>query len=129
MREQRETPSRADEVAAIERQLLDLYADPTLDTKPELLQKRGGAYYSEAAVDLVASLAGDGGDVQVVDVRNNGTLPFLPDEAVVEVPAHIGADGAQPVDGRAPRPDVRRAGGARCGVRGAGPGRGTARRT
>lgn len=97
VREELEEPSRADQVAAIERQLLGLYADPALDTKPELLQQRGGAYYSEAAVDLISSLVGDGGDVQVVDVRNNGALPFLPDEAVVEVPAHIRADGPHPL--------------------------------
>ena len=29
-------------------------------------------------------------DVQVVDVRNNGTIPQLPDDAVIEVPARVG---------------------------------------
>ena len=58
--EEKERPSRAAEVAAIERELMELYADPDLDTKPELLSKRGGAFYSEAAVALVASLFGDG---------------------------------------------------------------------
>ena len=57
--EQRKRPSRAAEVAAIERELMELYADPALDTKPELLAKRGGAFYSEAAVALIASLFGD----------------------------------------------------------------------
>jgi 6-phospho-beta-glucosidase len=95
--EQRASPSRAERVSAIERELLDLYADPALDTKPKLLEERGGAYYSEAAVDLVASLLGDRGDVQVVNVRNNGTLPFLSDGAVVEVPATITAQGAAPL--------------------------------
>jgi 6-phospho-beta-glucosidase len=95
--EQRAHGTRAAEVAAIERQLLDLYADPSVDTKPELLEHRGGAYYSEAAVDLVASLRGDRGDTQVVNVLNRGTLPFLPDDAVVEVPCRIGAEGAVPL--------------------------------
>ena len=58
--EQRRTPSRAAEVAAIERELLALYADPALDEKPELLGKRGGAFYSEAAVGLAAALLGGG---------------------------------------------------------------------
>jgi 6-phospho-beta-glucosidase len=92
--------SRASEVAAIERQLLEMYGDPDLDEKPELLAKRGGAYYSEAAVNLVASLLGTGspaGAVQVVNVPNNGTLPFLPDDAVIEVPATVGAGGATPL--------------------------------
>jgi 6-phospho-beta-glucosidase len=95
--DQRTSTSRADQVAAIERELLDLYADPALAEKPELLSQRGGAYYSEAAVDLVASLTSDRGDTQVVNVRNNGTLPFLGDEAVVEVPARVGAGGAVPL--------------------------------
>ncbi|MBB5084440.1 6-phospho-beta-glucosidase [Nonomuraea endophytica] len=95
--EQRTKPSRADEVAAMEAQLLEMYADPAVDTKPELLGKRGGAFYSEAAVALIASLLGDRGDVQVVNTRNAGTLPFLPDEAVIEVPATITAAGAAPL--------------------------------
>jgi len=95
--EERHQPTRAEEVAKIERELLDLYADPALDHKPELLSERGGAFYSEAAVALLASLTADTGDTQVVNVRNAGTLPFLPDEAVIEVPAVIGAKGPHPV--------------------------------
>ncbi|TCO43986.1 6-phospho-beta-glucosidase [Kribbella antiqua] len=90
-------PSRAAEVAAIEKQLLDLYADPSLCEKPALLEKRGGAYYSEAAVALASSLLNDTGDVQVVNTLNNGTLPFLPDDAVIEVPAVVGSDGCRPL--------------------------------
>ena len=94
--EQRQRETRAAEVAAIEKELLGLYADPALDRKPALLARRGGAFYSEAAVALIASLFGEGGDTQVVNLRNAGTLPFLPDDAVVEVPAVIGAAGAAP---------------------------------
>ena len=98
MRELRTKPSRASEVAEMERQLLEMYGDPTLDEKPELLAKRGGAYYSEAAVDLAASLLGGGGSpYQVVNTYNNGTLPFLPDDAVIEVQAAIGAQGPTPL--------------------------------
>jgi 6-phospho-beta-glucosidase len=95
--EERGRQTRAEAVAEIERQLLEMYADPTLDTKPELLSHRGGAFYSEAAVALLASLVTDAGDRQVVNVRNNGTLPFLADEAVIEVSAAVGASGAVPV--------------------------------
>jgi 6-phospho-beta-glucosidase len=95
--EERGRETRAHAVAEIERQLLEMYADPSLDTKPELLTHRGGAFYSEAAVALLASLVTDARDRQVVNVRNNGTLPFLADEAVIEVSAAIGASGATPV--------------------------------
>jgi 6-phospho-beta-glucosidase len=95
--EQRDLPTRAEEVMEIERGLLELYRDPTLDVKPALLEQRGGAFYSEAAVQLIASLHDDAGDVQVVDVLNRGAVPGLPHDTVVEVPARIHRDGARPV--------------------------------
>lgn len=97
VRELRGRPSRAAEVAALERQLLTLYGDPALDEKPELLSRRGGAFYSEAAVALTSSLLGGTGDVQIVNARNDGTLPFLPDDAVIEVPATVDSTGAAPL--------------------------------
>jgi 6-phospho-beta-glucosidase len=95
--EQRTSPTRAERVAQIELELLAMYADPSLDHKPELLGQRGGAFYSEAAVALLASLVNDTRDTQVVNVRNNGTMPFLPDDAVIEVSSEIGRQGARPV--------------------------------
>ncbi|MBW8736735.1 MAG: 6-phospho-beta-glucosidase [Streptomyces turgidiscabies] len=98
VRELRTKPSRAAEVAAMEEQLLRMYGDPALDEKPELLAKRGGAFYSEAAVDLAASLLGGGGSpYQVVNTYNKGTLPFLPDDAVIETQAAVGRLGAAPL--------------------------------
>jgi 6-phospho-beta-glucosidase len=88
--------SRAEEVMAIEKTLLEMYRDPTLAEKPKLLEKRGGAYYSEAAAQLIASLHADTGDDQVVDIRNDGAIPDLPADAVVEIPARIDRDGARP---------------------------------
>ena len=89
---------RAAEVAEIERELLELYRDPALTTKPKLLERRGGAFYSEAATQLVASLASNTGDAQVVDVRNNGTIAGLADDDAVEVPARITARGPEPLE-------------------------------
>ncbi|MGI5250394.1 6-phospho-beta-glucosidase [Actinacidiphila glaucinigra] len=97
VREMRTKPSRAAEVAAIEAELLRMYGDETLDEKPDLLSRRGGAFYSEAAVALASSLLRDTGDVQVVNTLNNGTLPFLPDDAVIEVPATVDANGTHPL--------------------------------
>jgi 6-phospho-beta-glucosidase len=102
--EQRGEPTRADVVQQVERELLEVYADPSVDSKPPQLERRGGAFYSEAAVDLISSLASDRGDVQVVNLRNDGILPFLPDDHVIEVPAAVDAAGvhALPVE---PLPD------------------------
>jgi 6-phospho-beta-glucosidase len=102
--------SRAEAVSRIEAQLLELYADPTLCTKPDLLAERGGAFYSEAAVQLAARLLGSGHDdaPQVANVRNAGTFDFLPDDAVIEVPAFVDADGARPLPLGAPLPPLMR---------------------
>lgn len=98
-------PSRAAEVAAMEKELLEMYGDPALDEKPALLGRRGGAFYSEAAVDLASSLLGGGGPaVQVVNTYNRGTLPFLPDDAVIEVQARVDGTGAAPLAVAAPDP-------------------------
>ncbi|USQ88375.1 6-phospho-beta-glucosidase [Streptomyces phaeoluteigriseus] len=98
VRELRTKPSRASEVARMEQQLLEMYGDPALDEKPALLARRGGAYYSEAAVDLAAALlTGSGSPYQVVNTYNDGTLPFLPDDAVIEVQAAVGPKGATPL--------------------------------
>jgi 6-phospho-beta-glucosidase len=97
---------RAARVMEIERDLLAMYADPSLDVKPKLLEERGGAFYSEAAAMLVESLYGDAGDVQVVNVRNAGAIPNLDDDAVVEVPCRIGAGGADPLPQRPLPPEM-----------------------
>jgi len=95
--EQREGKTRAEEVMEIEAGLLELYKDPTLDTKPELLERRGGAFYSDAAAALIASLHAGTGDVQVVNVRNDGAIPNLASDDVVEVSCTVDREGAHPL--------------------------------
>ncbi|MFC6093843.1 6-phospho-beta-glucosidase [Saccharothrix lopnurensis] len=98
VRRQRTEPPRAEVVAGVERELLELYRDDAVVTKPEQLDQRGGAYYSEAAVELVHALTGgQGASRHVVNARNGGTLPFLPEDAVVEVPAVVDGSGAEPL--------------------------------
>jgi 6-phospho-beta-glucosidase len=98
LREQLDGVPRAQTVAEIERELLQLYRDPALVEKPALLEQRGGAFYSEAALGLVASLVSGDGAVHEVDIRNNGTLPGLADDDVVEVPARVTSAGAEPLE-------------------------------
>jgi 6-phospho-beta-glucosidase len=88
---------RAQVVADIERELIELYRDPSLVEKPALLEQRGGAFYSEAALGLIASFVSGDGAVHEVDVRNNGTLAGLADDDVVEVPARVTRFGAVPL--------------------------------
>jgi 6-phospho-beta-glucosidase len=97
LREQLDGRPRAAVVQEIERDLLDLYRDPSVDEPPELLMRRGGAYYSEAALGLIASLTTGDGAVHEVDVRNGSTLAGLAADDVVEVPARVGRDGPEPL--------------------------------
>jgi 6-phospho-beta-glucosidase len=92
-----ETP-RAARVAEIESELLAMYRDPQLVEKPALLEQRGGAFYSEAAVGLVSSLLNGDGAAHEVDVRNHGTLAGLADDDVVEVPARVTRDRIEPLE-------------------------------
>jgi len=100
--EQLDAVPRAATVAEIERGLLELYRDPNLTEKPALLEQRGGAYYSEAAIGLVGSLATGDGGVHVVDIRNDGTIGGMAADDVVEVPARVGREGASAL----PQPPV-----------------------
>jgi 6-phospho-beta-glucosidase len=93
LREQLDGVPRATTVAEIERALLELYRDPELAEKPALLDQRGGAYYSEAAVGLLTSLVNGTGEVHEVDMRNGETLAGLAADDVVEVPARVRKDG------------------------------------
>ena len=81
----------------IEEQLLEIYSNAELHVKPELLSKRGGSRYSEAAINLVDSIYNDRKDIHVVNILNKGAIPFMDDNDAVEICARIGKDGAEPV--------------------------------
>jgi len=107
VRQSRGAQTRGQRVAEIEATLMEMYRDPALVEKPALLGERGGAYYSEAAVGLIAALHGHDPDgVHSVNIRNNGTLPFLPDQAVIEVSARVGRTGPVPLPVTPLAPDL-----------------------
>src|SRR5256714_7397847 len=106
LEEQRGSKPRAAEVAEIERELLELYRDPALKTKPALLERRGGAYYSEAATQLVAALATGSGDEQVVDVRNGGPGEGVGGADAGELPGRIEAPRPLPPPPPAVAPEL-----------------------
>lgn len=96
--------TRAEVVQKLERELFELYKDPHLGVKPAQLEQRGGAYYSLAAVNLMTSIYRNKRDIQQVNVRNNGVLPFLPDDAAIEVSCVIDSAGAHPIKVETPVP-------------------------
>jgi 6-phospho-beta-glucosidase len=89
--------TRGEQVWEIEQQLLEMYRDPELCCKPPLLDKRGGAHYSTLAVSLVTAIANDTQEVHIVDCRNAGAMPDLPEDVSVEIPAVIDRQGARSI--------------------------------
>ncbi|WP_070329452.1 6-phospho-beta-glucosidase [Exiguobacterium aurantiacum] len=89
--------TRAEQVKQTEAELFELYKDPHLDHKPEQLSKRGGAHYSDAACETIASIYANKNTHIVVSTKNNGAVPDLAPDDVVEVSAYIGANGAKPI--------------------------------
>ncbi|PLR77327.1 6-phospho-beta-glucosidase [Bacillus sp. V3-13] len=89
--------TRAEVVQKLEKELFELYKDPNLDIKPPQLEKRGGAYYSDAAVRLITSIYNDKRDIQPVNTRNNGAIASIPNESAVEVSCVITKDGPKPL--------------------------------
>ena len=88
---------RAQVVKKVEKELFEKYKDENLDMKPKELEQRGGAYYSDAACNLISSLYNNKGDIQVVDTLNQGAISNLPDDVVVEVSSVITKDGPKPI--------------------------------
>ncbi|SHK07155.1 6-phospho-beta-glucosidase [Paramaledivibacter caminithermalis] len=89
--------TRAEQVMKIEQELFEKYKNPALDEKPEELEKRGGAYYSDAAVSLISAIHNDKSEIHTVNIRNNGAISSLPNDVVVEINAVINRAGAKPV--------------------------------
>ncbi len=89
--------TRAEVVKKVERDLFKKYQDETLDIKPPELALRGGAHYSDAACELIASIYNDKRDIQYVNTVNRGAIPFLPSDVVVEVSSVITKEGPVPI--------------------------------
>lgn len=103
---QRKHDTRASEVMKIEAELFEKYQDPKLDHKPEELMKRGGAYYSDSAAELMADIASDANTVHIVNAKQNGAVPGMDADAVMEIPCTINSKGATPIATTAMRPDI-----------------------
>jgi len=95
-----ETGSRAEEVMEVERDLLAQYADPALTEPPDDLMKRGGAYYSTVATQLLNAHYNDLNEVHVVNVRHGGAVPGWPEDWVLEMPCRVARSGIEPIPAR-----------------------------
>ncbi|AWK50796.1 hypothetical protein DIC82_07105 [Clostridium beijerinckii] len=90
--------TRAEVVKRTEAELFELYKDPKLDYKPEQLTKRGGAYYSDAACEVICSIYNDKKTTMVVCTPNNGSVSDLPYDSIAEVSSIITAHGPEPIN-------------------------------
>lgn len=89
--------TRAEVVQKLEKELFELYKDENLNIKPPQLEKRGGAYYSDAAVRLMTSIYNDKRDIQPVNTMNCGSIASIPYESAVEVSCIITSEGPRPI--------------------------------
>lgn len=90
-------PSRAEEVMEVEKELLRQYADSRTNELPEGLMKRGGAYYSTVATQLLNAHFNDLGEIHVVNVPNKGAVKEWPEDWVLEIPARVDSNGIHPL--------------------------------
>lgn len=103
--EKKET--RADHVQKVEKELFELYQNPELDIKPKALEQRGGAYYSEAAVQLIKSIHLDTQQIHTLNVRNNGAISGLPDNVCVEINCVVEKHQITPLQTSEASPQIR----------------------
>ena len=107
VKQRRAGKTRGEQVLEIEDLLFAMYQDPQLAEKPQLLEERGGAYYSKAAVELVSAIANDKGEIDIINTANRGAIEDLPQDVIVEVPCRIDAAGAHPLQAGALPVEVR----------------------
>lgn len=89
--------TRANQVMTIEKELFETYKDVNLCEKPEALEKRGGAYYSDAAIALISAIYNDKGQIHTVNTLNKGAVANLPDDVVIEINCIVDRKGAHPI--------------------------------
>lgn len=97
MEEFHEGGTRAEQMKQTEKELFEIYKNSQLHEKPEQLSKRGGTYYSDAACECICAIYGNKKIHMVVSTQNNGAIPCLADDSIVEVSCEISATGAQPM--------------------------------
>lgn len=104
---QRRKPPRAEQLLGLQDTILAQYADWSRDEKPPVLAKRGPAWYEEIVVPVLLALINNTGERLIVNVVNNHTVPYLPKDAIVEVPCTVGSEGAEPLSVVVPPRDVK----------------------
>lgn len=90
-------PSRGEEVIEIEKGLLKDYADPRLTEPPAGLMKRGGAYYSTVATQLLNAHYNNLGETHIVNTAHAGAVPGWPETWVLEMPTRVDRQGIHPL--------------------------------
>ena len=88
---------RGEVVYKTEEELFEIYKQEELQEKPEKLSQRGGAKYSDAACNLIQSIYNNTGDIQYVNVKNNGAISDLLQNSAVEIACRITSDGPKPL--------------------------------
>jgi len=103
---QEDKPPRAEQLMKLEAEMLAAYQQPGLDAKPPSLERRGAHWYDEIVVPVLLAHTNDTHTEFILNVSNGNTLPFLPSQAIVEVPCIVSRNGTYPMVPAQVPPDV-----------------------
>ncbi len=90
-------PTRAEQLIGIQAAMLEEYKGWTLPEKPDTLVRRGAVWYRKIVIPVLVAMFTDARQPFIVSVDNGSAIPWLPEDAIVELPAIVGADGARPL--------------------------------
>ncbi|ASK63874.1 6-phospho-beta-glucosidase [Virgibacillus phasianinus] len=107
LKQYRGNETRADQVQKVEKELFEIYKNPNLNEKPEALEQRGGAYYSEAAINIIKSIHLDTKEIHTLNVRNNGAISCLPNDVSIEVNCVVESHQITPLQVKETAPQIR----------------------
>jgi len=93
---QHKPTSHAEDIMALLPQLLAQYRVEAQKDVPDPASLPGNESFSAFAVDVLSSILNNTGEEWILNIPNKGSLNFLADDRVIEIPCRVDARGAMP---------------------------------
>jgi 6-phospho-beta-glucosidase len=106
LEKQRGRRTRAEQLLDMEAEILAGYENPATEGALSGLEKRGAHWYDSIVLPVLLAHAGDARSVFILNVRNGTTVPWMPPEAIVELPVVVARHGFQPLESPQAPPDL-----------------------
>jgi 6-phospho-beta-glucosidase len=91
---QNKPTSRAEDIMATLPEILAHYREEASKDVPHLTKLRGGGGFGDFALDILNSILNNTGEEWVLNIPNKGSINFLADDRVIELPCRVDARGA-----------------------------------